>query len=86
MDYMRPAIVHGYGGAKVVDLPDSLPALAKFGWASHCWAPAVASHNGAKRTAVTLSGWRLGVMLASGLPRRRYLSVRKSTSWGCGGT
>ena len=33
MDYMRPAIVHGYGGAKV-DLPDSLPALAKFGWAT----------------------------------------------------
>ena len=32
-DYMRPAIVHGYGGAKV-DLPDSLPALAKFGWAT----------------------------------------------------
>ena len=32
MDYMRPAIVHGYGGAKV-DLPDSLPALAKFRWA-----------------------------------------------------
>ena len=31
MDYMRPAVVHGYGGAKV-DLPVSLPALAKFGW------------------------------------------------------
>ena len=30
-DYMRPAVVHGYGGAKV-DLPVSLPALAKFGW------------------------------------------------------
>ena len=30
---MRPAVVHGYGGAKV-DLPDSLPALAKFGWAT----------------------------------------------------
>ena len=28
MHYMRPAIVHGYGGA------DSLPALAKFGWAT----------------------------------------------------
>ena len=33
LDYMRPAVVHGYGGAKV-DLPDSLPALAKFGWAT----------------------------------------------------
>ena len=34
LDYMRPAVVHGYGGAKV-DLPDSLPALtalAKFEW------------------------------------------------------
>ena len=39
-----------------------------------CWAPAVASDNGAKKTAVTLSGWHQGVMLVSGLPRRRSLS------------
>ena len=29
--YMRPAVVHGYGGAKV-DLPTSLPALSAMGW------------------------------------------------------
>ena len=29
--YMRPAVVHGYGGAKV-DLPASLPSLSAFGW------------------------------------------------------
>ena len=29
--YMRPAVVHGYGGAKV-DLPASLPDLAELGW------------------------------------------------------
>ena len=29
--YMRPVVVHGYGGAKV-DLPASLPALSELGW------------------------------------------------------
>ena len=28
---MRPAVVHGYGGAKV-DLPVSLPELSGLGW------------------------------------------------------
>ena len=79
MDYMRPAVVHGYGGAKV-DLPVSLPWRSLGGprWAPRCWAPAVASRNGAEKTVVTLSGLRLAVMLASRWPRHRLLSAKKS--------
>ena len=32
--YMRPAVVHGYGGAKA-DLPVSLPELSVLGWTTH---------------------------------------------------